>query len=185
MTNTIAKCKHKSNSKMLVPCDIAKCYHLIMDNKEIRHLNLKNLLKGFKSQRAFADKCFLSPGHLSQMFNKTRNIGDSVAKDIEKALNLPHGWMDQVHYDGQVIANGSHTYSAPALPVREAIGLLQARFDSASPAVQKIILDLLEADISSSIDPSITSSLHTLLNAAKKQGIKSSDLEIGQGDLYD
>jgi transcriptional regulator with XRE-family HTH domain len=159
-----------------------------MDINEIRLKNLEHLISSSGLNAAkFADKIDMSASQLSQTRSSKykRNIGTATARKIEQLLSLPNGWMDQLHYDGQVIADGSNTYSPPALPATEALNPLQSRFDSASPAVQRIILDLLEADISSSIDQNITTSLHTLLKAAKKQGLRGVDLEVGKGDLYD
>lgn len=157
-----------------------------MNNKDIRHQNFLELLKGYKSQRAFADRCNLSPGFVSQMNNRTRNIGDAVAADIETALGLPHGWMDQLHYDGQVTADGTQTYGAePQQALTPELSAMQSRFDAASPQTQKMIMDLLEAEATGSINHAITSSLSNLLNALKQQGIQAKDLETGTGALYE
>lgn len=68
-----------------------------MTNKEIRYANLVLLLKRFDTKREFADRCNLSPGHVSQLYNKTRDIGDKVAEKIENGLSLERGWMDSQH----------------------------------------------------------------------------------------
>lgn len=121
MEKIIAKCKHESNSNLLIPLSIAKSYHLEMNNKDIRHQNFLELLKGYKSQRAFADRCNLSPGFVSQINNRTRNIGDAVAADIETALGLPHGWMDQLHDNQLTVQESLSSYNIniePALNPR-------------------------------------------------------------------
>ena len=110
MEEIIAKCKHSSNSNLLIPLNIANCYHFEMNSKDIRHHNLLELLKGYKSKRAFADRCGISPGFLSQMCNRTRNIGDAAASDIEVALNLPRGWMDQLHQQVNQINDAAGLY---------------------------------------------------------------------------
>jgi hypothetical protein len=35
-----------------------------------------------------------APGHVSQMVNGTREMGEDVARRIERALGLAPGWMD-------------------------------------------------------------------------------------------
>jgi transcriptional regulator with XRE-family HTH domain len=106
-------------------------------------------------------------------------LGAEIKKDnfdaLAKALSVSSTWLE----------TGRDQPGLVNEPAPEALNPLQAQFDSASPAVQRIILDLLEADISSSIDQNITTSLHTLLKAAKKQGVRGIDLEVGKGDLYD
>lgn len=97
MEEIVANCKHSDNSKMHIPLKIANCYHSEMNNKEIRHLNLSKLLERFSTKRSFAEKCDLAPGHVSQMYNKSRDIGDRVAEKIELSLGLSRGWMDQRH----------------------------------------------------------------------------------------
>jgi len=48
---------------------------------------------GFTKKR-FAEKYGLSAGHVSQMYNSHRDMGDEVARRIEKALGLASGFMD-------------------------------------------------------------------------------------------
>ena len=47
------------------------------------------------SQRAFADFCSSNPAHVSQMKKGDREMGDSVARRIEKAFSLTEGYMDR------------------------------------------------------------------------------------------
>ncbi|KAB8312962.1 helix-turn-helix transcriptional regulator [Erwinia endophytica] len=76
-----------------------------MENKEIRRKNLADLLSRHleenpESNRAkFAELCGLVPAQLSQLLgNKSfRNIGDALARRVEAALELNHGWMDSLH----------------------------------------------------------------------------------------
>jgi len=62
--------------------------------KEIRKSNLKLLIKRVGTQRALAEICGLAPAHVSQMVTNNRSMGDEVARRIEDALSLGHGWMD-------------------------------------------------------------------------------------------
>lgn len=66
-----------------------------MDTKQIRHANLLLLLASTEvSAEAFAHACGSSASSISQVKTKTRNIGDNLARRIEKAMNKPYGWMD-------------------------------------------------------------------------------------------
>lgn len=68
-----------------------------MDSKQIRLENLKFLIKEFgeDNQRKFSEDHSLSKGHVSQMINGTRAMGDEVARRIEKKRGLTRGAMDQ------------------------------------------------------------------------------------------
>jgi SOS-response transcriptional repressor LexA len=75
-----------------------------MTIKEVRHRNLLALASRYGGspgwQTRLAEACELAPGHVSQMANKTRNVGDKVARKIEAGTGLPEGWMDLPH-DGE------------------------------------------------------------------------------------
>ena len=47
------------------------------------------------SQKAFADFCSSNPAHVSQMKKGDREVGDAVARRIEKSFSLPEGYMDK------------------------------------------------------------------------------------------
>lgn len=73
--------------------------------RQIRHANLLLLIAKFDTIQAFADKVGRSHSQISQLRNqivhsgsgKPRSVGDGLARDIEKTLGLPEGWMDQPH----------------------------------------------------------------------------------------
>lgn len=69
-----------------------------MDIKSIRRKNMVALLKG-RSKSECAELWGTSPSYLSQMLseNPTRSVGDVMARRVEMAELLPHGWLDQVH----------------------------------------------------------------------------------------
>lgn len=72
-----------------------------MDIKSIRQTNMLALLKG-RSKADCAELWGTSASYLSQMLSKnaTRSIGDVMARRVEAAELLPHGWLDQVHESG-------------------------------------------------------------------------------------
>jgi DNA-binding transcriptional regulator YdaS (Cro superfamily) len=73
--------------------------------RTIRKENLLAQIARFGTQRAFAEQAGLAPAHVSQMVTDRRQMGDEVARRIEKNLNLTEGYMDLQHgqsiYDTQ------------------------------------------------------------------------------------
>jgi phage repressor protein C with HTH and peptisase S24 domain len=69
-----------------------------MDIYEIRKANLLRLMRG-KTQKACADKWDTSASTLSQITSKNvnKNLGDQLARKIERAEGLPNGWFDVEH----------------------------------------------------------------------------------------
>ncbi|MGD8911445.1 MAG: hypothetical protein PVJ68_01710 [Candidatus Thiodiazotropha sp.] len=77
---------------------VANCYDLWMVNiRTIRKDNLLTQIARFGSQRAFAEQAGLAPAHVSQMVTDRRQMGDEVARRIERNLNLADGHMDLQH----------------------------------------------------------------------------------------
>lgn len=72
-----------------------------MDIAEIRKENMLSLLEGYKTQAEFADLVGTEPAYISQLKKGVKKtgeritMGDSLARGIETALNLPYGWMDK------------------------------------------------------------------------------------------
>jgi len=71
----------------------------LADIKQIRRGNMQELIEREPSKAAFARKVGTDPAYVSQLLSvKTRaEIGDAFARNVEKAYELPHGWMDNVH----------------------------------------------------------------------------------------
>lgn len=74
-----------------------------MDIAQIRKDNMLALVGDFRTQAEFAKKIDKPPSYISQIkkgmdkHGKRITMGHDVARDIEKALNLPFGWMDRQH----------------------------------------------------------------------------------------
>lgn len=107
MKQIIAPCNYLNNKNIieLIQKDVARRYDSSMSNDidEIRYKNLATLIErhggaAYGRKKRFADKCNMNPAYVSQLTNKVRNIGKQVAREIEKALGLEKGWMDQHHY---------------------------------------------------------------------------------------
>nr|BDD47002.1 hypothetical protein 10 [Piscirickettsiaceae bacterium] len=189
MEKIIAKCNFISNSKMLIPLNLANCYSQGMENKDIRYQNFIYLLEKYGGEeygrkKRFADRADMNPAFVSQLANKNRNIGSEVARNIEIQLELPNGWMDQIH-------DKEHSFAYTATPAVKnpqseysTKSQLQSRYDHAPPEVKSLIIEILNASENTSIDQNITNSLFTLLKAAQQQNINGKDLEIGDTELY-
>lgn len=106
-----------------------------MDIKQIRRSNMLALIGGEKTKAAFARKVGTEPAYISQILStKTKaDIGDVVARAIEKAYGLDYGWMDHEHHtaaekaDQSIFADFEWTYQ------------------TASPAGKKFLLGAIEA----------------------------------------
>lgn len=76
-----------------------------MDSKQIRKIRLRQIIAREKSkgrpQVWVAEKVGTNPAYLSQILGKEeREVGDELARKIEKAFKLRHGWMDSLGDDG-------------------------------------------------------------------------------------
>jgi len=67
-----------------------------MDVHEIRRLNLQHLAKDFGGPTALGERLDRSQSQMSQLLSD-KLMGSKLARDIEKRLNLVHGWMDHTH----------------------------------------------------------------------------------------
>ncbi len=68
-----------------------------MDNKSIRHKNLLTLIDIAGSLKNLERRTDVSANLISQLKNKTRGIGDNIARRLEVGMLKPHGWMDVNH----------------------------------------------------------------------------------------
>ncbi len=83
-----------------------------MENKEIRRSNLLLLAAQHGTLKALAEKTSTDPAHLSQIKNRTRDMGDDVARRIEDKLRKPRGWMDAVQRDKTEQSTAHYNVSA-------------------------------------------------------------------------
>jgi phage repressor protein C with HTH and peptisase S24 domain len=70
-----------------------------MDIAHIRRDNARDLSNKCQGISAFAEKLGKSQSQISSLIgtNPTKNIGNKIAREIEAAFGLPHGWMDVLH----------------------------------------------------------------------------------------
>jgi hypothetical protein len=78
--------------------------------REIRRANLCLLLESWPTQKAFAEASGLAAGHVSQMVNGTREVGENVARRIESSRGLQSGWMDTPHDSTHHVAEPAGQY---------------------------------------------------------------------------
>lgn len=64
---------------------------------QIRQENLKILSSKYKNQREFADLLDKTPGYISQLKIGSCPFGEKAARNIEKLMGKPIGWMDTDH----------------------------------------------------------------------------------------
>lgn len=87
-----------------------------MTIREIRRDRLLELLRdepGRGKQRSLAKRIGKAPAQVSQWVNRTRTITEETARDIERTLKRPTGWMDS---DPKPQATtGSYIVSPPAI----------------------------------------------------------------------
>lgn len=78
-----------------------------MDISEIRRQNLLLLIDRYKTQVEFANEIGKPASYISQIKKGGKkngekvSMGNEMARDIEKALNLEHGWLDTYQNDNK------------------------------------------------------------------------------------
>lgn len=84
------------NSILSVPGDSMLLSNRGMDIKDIRRENLLGLIReiGDGEIAELARKTGQDPSYLSQIKNGHRNLGNAAARNLEKALEKPKGWLD-------------------------------------------------------------------------------------------
>lgn len=70
-----------------------------MDMHQIRLKNLLLVIEKAGSQARLADYVGIKSSYISQIKSPKHptNMGNDIARRIEKAMNLPFGWMDHLH----------------------------------------------------------------------------------------
>lgn len=82
------------NNKSLVRAGSKLLLNRPMNNKAIRRANLIALIETEGEIQRLAGRFGMNASYMSQIKNGTRQMGDSFARRIEKALGKPEGWMD-------------------------------------------------------------------------------------------
>lgn len=119
MPRTIAPCYMQSNSIPLIAALIAGCYYPAMPTiQDIRRQNFARLLAEYETNKAFADATGLPAAFVSQIKTGRRDIGEEVARKMERNLRLHHGYMDVSHNEpGVAEAGPSGNVARAATPI--------------------------------------------------------------------
>jgi len=107
-----------------------------MDAITARHLNLQRLVVTLKpklgTQKAIAIHLDMAPSYLNQLL-AGKKLGDDVARKIERAADLPHGWLDQPRDDDPQLPSptaGSQDLRIDPDIIASAIRLVRLTFDN-------------------------------------------------------
>jgi hypothetical protein len=125
----------KGNSESRVLLQVAACYKSSMDNKAIRHLNLRLLTTAAGSHASLAEQCDLSAKYLDQVLTgfqgkadrEPRGLGKMAARALERGTGHSIGWMDERHDDEWAAAglipppDATDTQASHVTPVTVAI----------------------------------------------------------------
>lgn len=78
-----------------------------MDMHQIRLKNLLLVIEKAGSQARLADYVGIKSSYISQIKSPKHptNMGNDIARRIEKAMNLPFGWMDHLHDEPETLPN--------------------------------------------------------------------------------
>lgn len=134
---------------------------LVMDVKQIREQNLKKLIDQVGGQAALARCVDTAPAYLSQILSSKskKSIGDDLARRLEGALKLDHGWMDQLHDSGE--AREESRASALASRLAEPTSV-ETHF---TPAVWPLVKLLRDMDLNGTLPPDLIEGMTLMLKS--------------------
>ena len=117
-----------------------------MDIHQIRLKNLFLVIQKAGSQAKLADLIGVKSSYLSQIKNEKHptNMGNDVARRIEEALLLPHGWMDKLETTKEMNID-VNKFKAMQKEEDEAEHELMTYFPMLLARQQKDILDRVKA----------------------------------------
>lgn len=122
------------NSNPHVPCRSNSLSNPRMQNKDIRRDNMEWLVsQRFNTLKALADATRTDAAVLSQIRNETRNMGGSIARQIETQLDLPEGWMDVPRPTGSTLTEEAaiRVIAVPIVGLALTSGSLEGEFRAA------------------------------------------------------
>lgn len=144
------------------------------DINTIRRENLLRLLKEAGTQESLAERCEVSHIYLNQIKNmrpdpttgKVRNVGNQLARKLEKGMGKPQGWMDADHSE-KLSAAKSHATDWPFdnLSFEKIIALTH---DERIQLETAVLLSAAQLGLDVNVDGSIE--LQTSAKAAKALG---------------
>lgn len=136
---------------------------------DIRVENLLFLIREHGGQKELAERIQKSPGQVSQWATRApnsatgqpRTIGHKSARQIESALALPTGWMDQDHSPAELKSSFVEPPTIEAL-----MNELAPRLRRATPHIRKMIGQaLMDYSTNPEEGPEIAKTIRALLDA--------------------
>lgn len=119
-----------------------------MDSHQYRHDNFMALFAKFRHEnghlpdrgmlKLFAEKLGMSQAFASQIKCKTKPIGENLARRIEEAMELPHGWMDTPHKPAKKQVDPNAEFLVEAL---------MTLYRQAPEEAQKMIIDIVREKV--------------------------------------
>lgn len=101
-----------------------------MDSKQIRQANFVALFRQFRREhmhlpnrgmlKLFAEQTGISDRILSHVKCNRKNIGDKMARQMERGLKLRPGWMDQLHTGSYGMDDSEQSFMETALTIYRA-----------------------------------------------------------------
>lgn len=148
-----------------------------LDLREIRRSGLKKLIADrFNGNQAeFAKAAKRNPTQVNHWISGHRNPNGDTCRDVEAALKLHPGWLDQPHIDGALSLAVVQSTSAVGVATAhgEAVGItLPAALPDIAPAVETIAQAI--ARMSDAERAALTGKLTSLVHAPDSSVLKKS-----------
>lgn len=83
-----------------------------MNTADTRYRNILALLRGYERDAQFADAAGISTSYLSQIKNRTRNLGEKAARNIEANLGFAEHSLDDPNFKTGRELSGVDPYAA-------------------------------------------------------------------------
>lgn len=105
---------------------------------DTRRRNLKSLVERFDTQSKAAEACGLTAASMSRLINGAEAMGNKRARQIEKRMELPEGWMDTDRMDDRFqwietyrsALAGGHDIEEATAAADELMSRVAARFEA-------------------------------------------------------
>ena len=96
-----------------------------MTREQIRRDNARKLASKGGGKAAFARLVQMEASQVSQLIgpNPVKNIGNSIARRIERAHDLPEGWLDSSHPELDASADGESDGAGGKIPQQQDVGV--------------------------------------------------------------
>jgi len=141
-----------------------------MDSKTIRKNNLLLLIKHANSSAEVARRADTSPAVISQIISNkaVRNVGDTLARKIEKGFNLQHGWMDtpQTSLTETDQSKTTETGDISSSAAESVTSIIESnkKLLTSSDTAQALAKKILTIDAAHQISENVLSSINQLLD---------------------